>query len=63
MRFFHIENSLFVTRNLWLFLLSKVREISNLVKDTSKLFLNYKDSKSVLILSLASVIAVLLEIL
>jgi hypothetical protein len=52
MRLFHLVNSLVVSRNLWLILLSKFWLFLNLVKNTSK---NSKDFKSALISSLALV--------
>ncbi len=57
MRLFHPVNSLVVNGNLWLILLGKIRQFSNLVKHISKNF------KYVLIFSLASVVAELLAIL
>ncbi len=52
MRLFHPVNSLFVSWNMWLILLSKIRLFFNLVKHPLKFFLNYKDSKSVLFLTI-----------
>ncbi len=63
MRLFHPLNSLVVTRNLRLILLSKILSFSNLVKHTSKTFQNSKDSKYALIFSLTSVVAAFLAIL
>jgi hypothetical protein len=60
MRLFHPVQSLVVSRNLWLILLSKIGLFLNLVKRTSK---NDKDSKSVLIFSLALVVVESLVIL
>ncbi len=62
MRLFHPVNSLSVSRNLWLILVSKIWLFLYLVKNTSKKFQNYKDSISVLY-SLALAIVELLAIL
>ncbi len=52
MRLFHPAKNLVFSRNMWLILLSKFWLFLNLVKHASK---NSKDSKYVLIFSLASV--------
>jgi hypothetical protein len=56
MRLFHPVNSLVVSRNLWLILLGKIWLFLNLVKYTTKNYLNLKDSKSVLIFYVALVV-------
>jgi hypothetical protein len=56
MRFFHPLYSLVVAGNLWLILLSKISQFSNLVKQTSKYFLNSKDYKYVIIFTLMLVV-------
>ncbi len=63
MGIFHQVNSLVVIRNLWLISLSKIGLFLILSKHTSKTVLNSHDSKSVLIFSLASVVAELLAII
>ncbi len=63
MRLFRPLNSLVVSRNLWLILLHKIWYFSSLVKYISKNFYNSTDFKSVLIFSLALVVAELLTIL
>jgi len=60
MRHFHPKNSLVVNGYLWLILLSKIGLFLNLVKHTLK---NSKDSKLVLIFSLALMVVELLAIL
>ena len=62
MRFFYPVKSLVVSRNLWLILLNKILLILNLVKHTSKIY-NYKDFKSVQIVSVALVAVEFLAIL
>ncbi len=63
MRLFHPLNSSVVARNLWLILFSQSWWFSNLVKPTSKMFSNSKDSKYGLICYVASVVAELWEFL
>jgi hypothetical protein len=46
-------NSLVVARNLWLISLSKIGLFSNFVKSALKNFLNSKESKTVLVFTLA----------
>jgi hypothetical protein len=60
MRIFHSVNSLVVTRNWRLVLLSKIRLVLTEVKTNIK---NFEDSKSVLNFSLASRVVGLLAIL
>jgi hypothetical protein len=56
-------NSLVVSRDLWLIVLSQIKSLLNVVKHSSKNFLTSKDSKSVLIFSLALVVVEFLAIL
>ncbi len=56
-------NSMIVSRNLWLILISNIRLILNFVKYTSKILKNSKDSKYMLIFSLALVVVEVLAIL
>jgi hypothetical protein len=59
MRIFYPVNSLVVSRNLWLILIRQISLFIIEVEHTLKVFFNSKDSKSVLILSLAVVVVAL----